>query len=61
MNSTSVSNIAILTLGVGALSTAVELAKNSNFIGAGIAAVVGIAALWLYEHLPTTPPTLPPQ
>lgn len=50
-------NIALLTVGIGALSTAVELAKASNFVGAGIAAVVGILVVFLYEKLPpSTPP-----
>ncbi len=59
MNSLAVSNIALLTLGVGALSSAIELAKANNFVGAGIAVLVGIICLYGYEKLPpTTPPTV---
>jgi len=58
MNPT-VSNIALLALGASALSAAIELAKSSNFIGAGIAVIVGVVAFYAYEKLP--PSTLPPQ
>lgn len=54
-----VQNVALFTVGVGALSAAVELAKVSNFVGAAIALVVGVAAVVLYEKLPpTTPPVV---
>jgi len=54
MNPIAISNTALLVLGTGSLATSVELARSSNFVGAGIAAVVGIVAVWLYEHLPPT-------
>lgn len=48
-------NVSLLVLGTGALSTAIELAKTSNFIGAGIALLVGAVAFYAYEKLPTSP------
>lgn len=54
MNTITITNTALFVAGVAAISTAVELAKTSQFIGAGICAVVGLAAILLYEKLPAS-------
>lgn len=58
MNSIGVANVAVMGLAIGALTKAVELLTAADYIGAGVAAVIGLCSLYLYEHLPTTPPTL---
>jgi len=57
MNPVTIANLAVLTLGTTSLAAAVEMAKTGNFIGGGIAVVVGVAALYAYEKLPSTPTT----
>ena len=47
-------NIILLTAGAGALGTAVELAKSGNYIGGGIALLVGVVAFYFYEKLPAS-------
>ncbi len=53
MNNTT-QNVALLTIGAGALGTALDLAKSANYIGAGIAVVVGVVAFLVYEKTPTS-------
>lgn len=57
MNSITVSNIAVLTIGIGALSTVVPFLQDGKLLEAIVAGVVGLAAVFIYEKLPlSTPP-----
>lgn len=49
-----VQNIALLTFGAGALSTAVELGRVGNYWGGVIALVAGVIAFMVYEFTPTS-------
>lgn len=55
----TISNVAVLSVGIAALTKAVELA-STNVTGAIIAAVIGLAAILLYERMPLSnpPPTV---
>jgi hypothetical protein len=59
LNALSIANTSLLTLGIAALSGALEMAKSQNYIGAGISVIVGIILLVIYDKLPATPPTIP--
>lgn len=50
----NIANPGLLAAGILGLTTAYELVKVQNFIGAGIAAVAGIIAIVLYDQLPPT-------
>lgn len=48
------SNVTLLTAGIGGVTAAIELARQNNYIGAIIAGVIGLAAVALYELFPPT-------
>lgn len=54
MNLLTVTNTALLAAGIAGVTAAIELAKTGNFIGAGIAGVVGLVAVVLYDQLPAS-------
>jgi hypothetical protein len=59
MNQLLTANVALLTLAVGGLTTAIDLAKSGQYIAAGIVIVVSILAFIGYEKLPPTTPNTP--
>ncbi len=59
MNSLLTGNVALLALATGSISTAVDMVKNNNYIGAGIMVVISVLAFIGYEKLPPTTPNTP--
>lgn len=54
----TISNVAVLTIGIGALGTVVEFLRAGQITEAIVAGVVGLAAVFIYERLPlSVPPT----
>ena len=47
-----ISNVAMLTIGAGALGTALDLVKSGNYIGGALSVLVGIVAFVVYELTP---------
>lgn len=52
----TISNVAVLTIGIGALGTVVEFLRAGQVTEAIVAGVVGLAALVIYERLPLSVP-----
>ncbi len=59
MNTLLVSNVALLAFAVTTLTTAVDLVKSGNYVGAGILVVISVLAFVGYEKIPPTTPTPP--
>lgn len=57
MNTITITNVAVLTVGVAALTTAVEFLKSGQLVEAIIAGVIGLGAIFLYERLPLSNPS----
>lgn len=54
---TTVSNVIVFTIGVGAISASVEMLKTGgDLTRAIILGVIGVAAVVLYERLPLSNP-----
>lgn len=54
----TISNVAVFTIGVGALSKAVEFLSAGKIQEAIISGVIGLAAVFLYERLPLSNPSV---
>ncbi len=52
MNKTLVTNVGVMAIAVGALTKGLDAVYAHDFLAGGIALVVGIALLVLYEKLP---------
>jgi hypothetical protein len=50
-----VANVGVMAIAVGALTKGLETVYAHDYITGGIAVIVGIALLVLYEKLPITP------
>lgn len=54
MNSLSLTNPTLLVAGISGFTIAYEMLQTNNYIGAGIAGVLGIVAVVLYDRLPAS-------
>lgn len=52
----TVSNVAVLTIGISALASVVEFLRAGQVTEAIVAGVVGLAAIVIYERLPLSVP-----
>lgn len=52
----TISNVTVFTIGVGALSKAVEYLGEGKITEAIISGVIGLAAVFIYERLPLSNP-----
>ncbi len=57
MNTTLVTNVAVMAAAIAAINKGLEIIYAHDYLAGGISVAAGIILLVVYEKLPTTPTT----